>query len=423
MNNEVIGRKRKIFTFAVALFGALLLWMYAIGYDTEMDTATYNGVVVEIMGVNTNGYTVADGDSFSLSVDVRLAGTRQVLSDVDAGDLSAYVDISGVTGPGLTTLPVTVVAPNGSTVESVSVPNVTLYVDVFTSRTIKVNIEKTFTSSYTVGQVKQDAYVVTVYGPESIINKAEAYAHFDLGNIVTGSFNVSGTILLRDVETKAAISNPYVTLSRSTVNVTITMHGKKTVPVKLSVPDSLYDINELTFNSSLATVTLEGPVYDLNKIDALYVSCDGSISDSVYSRTLTVSELLTENEVPATITAEYGEAELTYTVSLPTVKFAEVHIDADRIFIYGMPEDGSAYAEASSGLVVRILGTYQDVTSYNSELMTVMVNYNTLKKDPVSGEYLGIAEISTGDNNICVVGNGYYVPVAVTLQVIENILF
>ena len=125
MNNEVVGRKRKIFTFAVALFGALLLWMYAIGYDTEMASETYTGVVVEIMGVNTNGYTVADGDSFSLSVDVRLEGTRQLLSGIDAADLSAYVDISGVNGPGLTTLPVTVVAPNGSTVESVSVPNVT----------------------------------------------------------------------------------------------------------------------------------------------------------------------------------------------------------------------------------------------------------------------------------------------------------
>ena len=61
MNNEVIGRKKKIFTFAVALFGALVLWMYAIGYDTEISTETYNGIVVEIMGVNTNGYTVADG--------------------------------------------------------------------------------------------------------------------------------------------------------------------------------------------------------------------------------------------------------------------------------------------------------------------------------------------------------------------------
>ena len=105
MKHETQARKRKIFTFSIALFGALVLWMYAIGYDTEIDTRTYTGIVVEINGVNTNGYTVADGDSFALSVDIRLEGTRRVLSDIKASDLSAYVDISSVSGPGLTTLP------------------------------------------------------------------------------------------------------------------------------------------------------------------------------------------------------------------------------------------------------------------------------------------------------------------------------
>jgi hypothetical protein len=53
--------------------------------------------------------------------------------------------------------------------------------------------------------------------------------------------------------------------------------------------------------------------------------------------------------------------------------------------------------------------------------MTVMVNYNTMKEDPTTGEYIGIAEISTGDNHVCVVGQNYTVPVSVTLQVITEI--
>lgn len=421
MSNEVVGRKRKIFTFAVALFGALLLWMYAIGYDTEMASETYNGVVVEITGVNTNGYTVADGDSFSLSVDVRLAGTRQLLSDVEAADLSAYVDISGVTGPGLTTLPVTIVAPNGATVESVSVPNVTLYVDVFTSRTIKVDVENTYSSPYTIGQIKQDAYVVTVYGPESIINNLEAYAHFDLGTVVTGSFTVSGNIQLRDVVTKAPVSNPYVTLSRNTLNVTVTMHGKKTVPVKLNMANTGYTESEVTFVSNISAITLEGPVYDLNKVDSITVACGESISGGEYQGSVTLTELLATNNVPGTLSVPNGGDVLTYTVTLPDVSFAEVEVSADRIIIYGIPADSTVFAEATAGITVRILGTYQDVLDYQSSLMTVMVNYNTMKEDPGTGEYIGIAEISTGDNHVCVVGQDYTVPVSVTLQVINVI--
>ena len=423
MNNEVIGRKKKIFTFAVALFGALVLWMYAIGYDTEISTETYNGIVVEIMGVNTNGYTVADGDSFSLSVDVRLAGTRQILSEIDVSDLSAYVDISAVSGPGLTTLPVTVVAPNGATVESVSVPNVTLYVDVFTSRTIKVNLEKTYSSPYTIGAMTQDIYVVTVYGPESIIQNAEAYVHFDLGNITAGSFNVSGSILLRDAETKALISNPYVTLSKNIVDASITMHNKKTVPLKLNIPDVEYAVEDLVFTSNFDSVVLQGPVDALARIEFLEVSVGDDIIGGSFTGTMTVSELLAENDVPASVTAALSEAELTYTVSLPTVRFSNVEIPANRIIIYDLPEDGSVFAEALQGITVQILGTYQDIEAYNSALMTVMVGYHTIKKDPATGGYIGYATVSTGDNHVCVVGDAYYVPVSLTLQVIENVIF
>lgn len=422
MNNEVIGRKKKIFTFAVALFGALVLWMYAIGYDTEISTETYNGIVVEIMGVNTNGYTVADGDSFSLSVDVHLAGTRQILSEIDVSDLSAYVDISGVSGPGLTTLPVTVVVPNGATVETVSVPNVTLYVDVFTSRTIKVNLEKTYTSPYTIGAIAQDTNFVTVYGPESIIQNAEAYVHFDLGAINVGSFNVSGSILLRDAETKVQISNPYVSLSKNIVNVAITMYHQKNVPVKLKVPDVGYAPEDLVFTSNFDSVLLQGPVDALAQIEFLAVSVGDEGDGKSFSRTMTISELLSENGVPSSVNAVLAEAELTYTVSLPTVRFLNVEIPANRIIIYDLPEDGSVFAEALQGITVQILGTYQDIEAYNSALMTVMVGYHTIKKDPATGGYIGYATVSSGDNHICVVGNAYYVPVSLTLQVIESVL-
>ena len=88
MKHESQARKRKIFTFSIALFGALVLWMYAIGYDTEIDTKTYTGIVVEISGVNTNGYTVADGDSFSLSVDIQTGKYYNDLEDELAVDKS-----------------------------------------------------------------------------------------------------------------------------------------------------------------------------------------------------------------------------------------------------------------------------------------------------------------------------------------------
>ena len=147
MNKEESGRKGKIAIFVAALFGALLLWLYAIGYDTEIDEQTFAGIPVEIIGIHTNGYTVAEAESFSLNVDVHASGTRSTLNALDAGDFSAYVDISTVDQPGLVTLPVTVVTPSGVTAANPSITNITLYVDVFTSRNIDVQIEKTYSAA------------------------------------------------------------------------------------------------------------------------------------------------------------------------------------------------------------------------------------------------------------------------------------
>jgi hypothetical protein len=285
-----------------------------------------------------------------------------------------------------------------------------------------VNLEKTYTSPYTIGAISQDTNFVTVYGPESIIQNAEAYVHFDLGAINVGSFNVSGSILLRDAETKVQISNPYVSLSKNIVNVAITMHHQKNVPVKLKVPDVGYAPEDLVFTSNFDSVLLQGPVDALAQIEFLEVSVGDEGDGNSFSRTMTISELLSENGVPSSVTAVLAEAELTYTVSLPTVRFLNVEIPANRIIIYDLPEDGSVFAEALQGITVQILGTYQDIEAYNSALMTVMVGYHSIKKDPASGGLIGYATVSSGDNHICVVGNAYYVPVSLTLQVIESVL-
>ncbi len=414
MKTENKGRKRNIFTFSIALFGALVLWMYAIGYDTEIDTKTYTGIVVEIDGVNTNGYTVADGDSFSLAVDVRLAGTRRVLGDIDADDLSAYVDISSVSGPGLTTLPVKVVAPNGSTVESISVPNVTLYVDTFTSRTLEINIEKTFSSVYTIGEMTQSLYAISIYGPESIISTAEAYTNISLGEINSPSFHVSGEILLRDEETKAAITNPYITMSSTSVELSFTMYGTKTVPLELVLQGGTFRPEDVTFASSVDSVTLTGPLDLLSHVDSLYVFCDESQLEEKLLAEITVEELLQSNQLERKILPLTAGQVISYSVDVPTIRFETVTIYTSRVNFYNLPEDGSVSLECAQDFDITILGTRSSVVAYDTKLLSVYVDYQKLELDPVTGFYKGIAEITTGDSSVCVDRDDYLVQVLVT---------
>ena len=413
MKNEVQGRKRKIFTFSIALFGALVLWMYAIGYDTELDTKTYTGIVVEIEGVNTNGYTVGDVESFSLSVDVRLSGTRRVLGDIKADDLSAYVDISSVNGPGMTTLPVKVVAPNGSTVDSVSVPNVTLYIDTFTSRTLELNVETKYTSAYHVGETIQSLYAVSVYGPESIISTAEAYTEVDLGSITSPTFHVNGAIKLRDAETKAPINNSYITMSSNTVELTFTMYGEKSVPLKLLLKGGTLRLEDVIFAPNLDSVTLKGPLNALSQVESLTISCDESMLTDKLEAEISVEALLHANGVNSKITPVVSRQTVSYSVVVPQIRIETVTIPASRVQILNLPEDSGVSVECMQDLVITILGTREAMESYDPEKLIVTVDVQKIGDDLTTGVYKVVAEVSTGDVRICLNRNDYTVQLSV----------
>ncbi len=415
MNKEESGRKGKILIFVAALFGALLLWLYAIGYDTEIDEQTFSGIPVEIIGMHSNGYTVAEGESFSLNVDVHASGTRAALNAVDAGDFRAYVDISVVDQPGPVTLPVKVVAPGGVTAANPSVTNITLYVDVFTSRNINVQIEKTYSSAYEIGETVQSLYTVRVNGPESVISSAEAYCNFTLGEITGETVHVSGEIRLRNADTKAEISNPYVTMENSTVDVTFVLYGRKTVPVRLSLTGGVWPTEDVQFLSSVSGVELRGPLSVLDQVQSLSVRCDETlIENNRLTESVTAEELLEQNLPGSGLSAVNPDAEISYSVILPEVRYRTVTVPVGRITLYNLPTGGAVKVNVLRAVEVTIFGPSDAVRKYDPTDMTILVDYDTLEPQATENEFLGVAEINTGSSTVCVDGSAYTVTVRVT---------
>ncbi len=410
MEKEESGRKGKIVIFIIALLGALLLWMYAIGYDTEINESLFTGINVELTGLNVNGYTVADSASFSLNIDVRASGTRSLLNNTSASDFRAYVDIAAVSGPGYQTLPVKVIAPNGLTVADggISVQNVTLFVDTFTSRALRVQIEQTFSSEYTIGRIEQSLYTVNVYGPESVIGNAEAYSSFSLGTITSDTVHVSGEIHLRDASTKAMLNNPYITMDSNTVDVTFVMHGEKNVPITLQLLGGQFRAEDVQFSTSLPGVRLTGPLSELAQVSSLSVLCDETNAENL-SGSMTLGDLLKSNLPNGTLSVYDAESELSYTVVLPEVLYKTVTVPASQITVYGMPENDGRRVTVKE-LEVRIFGSAAAVEAYDVSNMTVRVNYEKLILQ-MTGDYIGPAEISTGDSGVCTDGKAYSVSV------------
>lgn len=417
MNREKTGRKGNIFIFIAALFGALLLWMYAIGYDTEIDERVFSGIPVEIEGIGNNGYTVADGESFSMTVDVQASGTRAVLNSLNAGDFKAIVDISAVSEPGMKRLPITIVPPNGVTAANPSVPNVTLYVDAFTSRNINVQIERTYSSVYEIGETQQSLYTVKVDGPEGVIGTAEAYCSFTLGTITEESIHVSGEIRLRDSVTKKDISSSYVTMDHNTVDVTFVLYGTKTVPVELALTGGMFRPEDVQFLTDGAGVELRGPISELANVSSLSIQCDETqLTDNRLTGTIRAGELLLENLPESGLIATSADTEITYTVITPEILYRTFTVPASKITVYNLPSGGDVRANAAEALEVRVFGPAGAVLAYNAAQLSIRVNYLALEKQMqgADDEYFGAAEIDTGSSAVCVDGAFYVVPVKVT---------
>lgn len=413
MHNEETGRKGKILIFAAALFGALLLWMYAIGYDTEIDEQVFTGIPVEIIGTHENGYTVAESENFLRTVDVHASGTRATLNVLKSADFQAYVDISAINEPGYATLPVTIVAPNGVTATIQGVSNVTLYVDVFTSRNINVQIERTYTSAYEIGKTEQSLYTVKVNGPESVIGTAEAYCSFSLGEITDEIIHVSGDIRLRNSETKAEISNRYVTMDSNTVDVTFVLYGRKTVPVELTLTGGTYRPEDVQFFTDVAGVELCGPLSELAHVSSLSILCDESqLTDNPLTETIRADALLEQNLPGSALAAASADTEITYTVILPEIMYRTITVPVSRITIYNLPGNGIVQASVMSPVEIRVFGPANEVRSYNGSQMTIRVNYLRLEKQATAeDEFFGIAEVDTGSSAVCVDGAVYTVPI------------
>lgn len=418
VHQEKTGRKGKIFIFIAALFGALLLWMYAIGYDTEIDEQVFSGIPVEIEGIGSNGYTVADGESFSLTVDVHASGTRAVLNSLSSGDFKAIVDISSVSEPGMKRLPITIVPPNGVTAANPSVPNVTLYVDAFTSRNINVQIERTYSSVYEIGETLQSLYTVKVDGPESVIGTAEAYCSFTLGEIEEESIHVSGEIRLRDSETKKDISSPYVTLDQNTVDVTFVLYGTKTVPVEVALVGGKFNAEDVDTFIDCAGVELRGPVSELSHVSSLSIKCDETqLTNNRLEGSIRAGELLEQNLPESTLTVTDAEAVISYTVVVPEIRYREIKVPAARIIVDNPPPVGVAQVTVVDLVAVTVFGPAEAVRTYNASQLVIHVNFLTLEKQvQASGDqniYIGVAVIDTGSSAVCVDGATYTVKVKV----------
>ncbi|MFR6426022.1 MAG: YbbR-like domain-containing protein [Oscillospiraceae bacterium] len=94
--NKIVGSKA--FWIIISLLASFLLWTYIMSTEETTIEMTFSNVKVVYQGADdlraARGLIVTDADAETVSV--RLKGTRRVLGNLSSADLSAVIDVSGI---------------------------------------------------------------------------------------------------------------------------------------------------------------------------------------------------------------------------------------------------------------------------------------------------------------------------------------
>ena len=278
--NEKNGKKKNNHSFLALIFAfvsALLLWFYVLGYDSPNYQKEFT-VNVELQGESvlreTSGYTILSDPN--ISVKVVVSGPQSVVNKLRDADITSFVDVSEVTGPGSNLLPIQVVLPdeNNLSVKSLNVDFAAVYIDKSITAEIPVRIDisdYSLPEGYSVGDFTTTPVTVTVRGPETEINKISyAYGTVRPGTIGNSAkYNTSVTLYNSD---GVQVNNSYINLIDTSVNVEVPVYKTADIPVKVYFVGGYFSTESATITLSKEYITVRGSVEDVNKLDEIKIN-------------------------------------------------------------------------------------------------------------------------------------------------------
>ena len=153
-------------TKIVMLVAAFALWIFVMN-DQNPPTESAFSVPVVTLNAPSEARVTQDTEG----VKVKLRAPRSVLAETRTEEIKAFVDLAGL-DPGTHPLHVQTVIPHGLEVVSVMPDMVTFTIDPIIQRRMAVRLVRTGEPppGRTVAGIEPDARMVTVVGPQSVIN-------------------------------------------------------------------------------------------------------------------------------------------------------------------------------------------------------------------------------------------------------------
>lgn len=371
--------------FVAAFVGAVLLWFYAIGYDSTIFEREINNIPVKIVGAEelseNKKFSVAD--ELDMLISVTVSGRRTDLYELNDDDIEATVDVSQVETAGEATLPIQVKIPNGITVTEMKVQTVSLFIDEFLIKTVPVNAvygNYVLSDGLKLGETNVNPVVVTIEGPATEINRiSAAYVDVALGNI-SSPISAYGSIYLK-YDDGSVVSNKYVKLAANQAYVYIDVYKEKTVPIKVQFIGGVFSVESAVIKLSRETLTISGSIDIVNSINQVTLKVDETGLNMAVKNTITeyYSSLL-----PAGVTNESGEALLTAEIKIPDITTKYFFIPSAQI--KGVSDSSGKTVKAGAGVTVTVVGSRDVLKGMTVRNITASVSAENVFRDEKENE-------------------------------------
>ena len=179
--NKIVSSKA--FWIIISLLASFLLWTYIMSTEETTIEMTFSNVKVVYQGADdlraTRGLIVTGADADTVSV--RLKGTRRVLGNLSSADLSAVIDVSGISQAREMQVSYSLQYPTNVDKSSITVLSKspeTISFSVVQEANKTLEVKGVFTGSvkdgYTAEPIQVDPSSITLYGPQEELDVVDS---------------------------------------------------------------------------------------------------------------------------------------------------------------------------------------------------------------------------------------------------------
>lgn len=363
----------------VSLFCAIFLWFYVSEVESPTSEKSIDSVAVSLRNkdimMNETGLSVISDAIYETNI--VLSGKKSTLNKIDYEDIKATVDMSKLTESGTHELPITVVAPAGTTVSSVNPRYITVTIDKTIAKPIEIETDIYYSTTYEIGDpIITDAQSkaltdVTVTGPATEVNRVHSVvARVDFG-VIRSEVEAKTDLICLDINGEE-ISETNIKLTPQSVVIRQPVYMTKTLPLTASQANNTFANNQISFKVKPSTIDVKGDPKILEELDEIRLD---PINERVVigeALTNTVNSLI---KLPENIELLGMQNTATITVNVKNVKKHNFNITPENITVTNLPDFLDIKFEDFNENILIINASDKPLTMQDIKLELDLTNY------------------------------------------------